>query len=290
MEPARGVEVQIEELVLHGFDARHRLAIAEALEGELAALIRGGEPIAGWGDGAPRVDAGSFEVAEGAAPASVGSEHRSRHRSRARPSGGRGAMSESAGLLLAPPQPAPAERDSELETTRPWEVEIEQERPEGIQTRLEVGLPDDPFEREADRAADAVVGPGASAPQLSRDSGAAVRRQATSEAALEDEEDEDEEARGDVQAKPLAGDGAAGAGRRFRGQIASAASESRPLRAASASSTSSASVATSATSAFTPGRERPRPRPRSERRRSRAGGRSTSASTTTAPTPIPAAG
>ncbi len=72
MERAPGVEVHIEELVLHGFDPRHRLAIAGAVERELASLIRSGVPVERWNAGGPRLDGGSFELAHGAAPAVVG--------------------------------------------------------------------------------------------------------------------------------------------------------------------------------------------------------------------------
>jgi hypothetical protein len=71
---ARGpVSVRIEELVLHGFDPRQRLAIGAAVERELARLLAsGGEPTRLAGT--HRVDGGSFGVARDAAPGAVGVE------------------------------------------------------------------------------------------------------------------------------------------------------------------------------------------------------------------------
>jgi hypothetical protein len=64
------VRVRIDELVLHGFDPRDRLAIGSAVEAELARLLAGAEaPAAG---AVPRVDGGSFEVGRDARPAAVG--------------------------------------------------------------------------------------------------------------------------------------------------------------------------------------------------------------------------
>ena len=67
---ARRIEVVIDELVLHGFDPRHRERIADAVRAELAAVLEGWSPAAG--DGVARVDAGSFTVPAGAPPAVVG--------------------------------------------------------------------------------------------------------------------------------------------------------------------------------------------------------------------------
>jgi len=64
------IEVAIDELVLHGFDPRHRAQIAEAVATELAASIQGWRPRAGLT--AARLDGGSFDVPGGAPPAAVG--------------------------------------------------------------------------------------------------------------------------------------------------------------------------------------------------------------------------
>jgi hypothetical protein len=68
--PARRIEVIIDELVLHGFDPRHRERIADAVRAELALVLESWSPDAG--DGVARVDAGSFTVPAGAPPAVVG--------------------------------------------------------------------------------------------------------------------------------------------------------------------------------------------------------------------------
>jgi hypothetical protein len=68
--PARHIEVTIDELVLHGFDPRHRERIADAVRSELAAALEGWSPAAG--NSADRVDAGSFTVPAGALPVVVG--------------------------------------------------------------------------------------------------------------------------------------------------------------------------------------------------------------------------
>jgi len=67
-----GIDVRIDELVLHGFDPRHRLVIAAAVERELASLLDGREPGTFRESGGPRVDAGSFELPHDAPPAAVG--------------------------------------------------------------------------------------------------------------------------------------------------------------------------------------------------------------------------
>jgi hypothetical protein len=69
----RPVNVRIDELVLHGFDPRDRLAIGAAVERELARLLagEGSSPRPAHAD---RVDAGSFEVARDARPGAVGAE------------------------------------------------------------------------------------------------------------------------------------------------------------------------------------------------------------------------
>jgi hypothetical protein len=66
----RRVEVAIDELVLHGFDVRHRHSIAEAVQAELAAVLQGWSPTAGASAG--RLEAGSFAVTAAAPPAAVG--------------------------------------------------------------------------------------------------------------------------------------------------------------------------------------------------------------------------
>lgn len=61
MKPAR-VEVEIEELVLHGFAPLDRHAVAEAVQRELARLVAAGPPPARDAD---RLDAGSFPAPDG---------------------------------------------------------------------------------------------------------------------------------------------------------------------------------------------------------------------------------
>jgi len=55
-----GVTLHIEELVLHGFDPRDRHSVADALRGELAALLAARAPSASAELG--RVDAGSIDL------------------------------------------------------------------------------------------------------------------------------------------------------------------------------------------------------------------------------------
>ncbi len=70
------VEVQIGELVLDGFDPRHRHSIGDAVERELVRLLEGGEGARGMNQGAEadvtRLDAGSFQAAPDASAASIG--------------------------------------------------------------------------------------------------------------------------------------------------------------------------------------------------------------------------
>ena len=68
------VEVHVDELVLHGFPARDRHAVGEALRAELARLIaEGGVPARlALADGAARLDGGSFRASHGQRPADVG--------------------------------------------------------------------------------------------------------------------------------------------------------------------------------------------------------------------------
>jgi hypothetical protein len=71
----RRIEVAIDELVLHGFDVRHRHQIAEAVQAELAAVFRDWSPTAGASGSrlsAGRLEAGSFAVPAAAPPAQVG--------------------------------------------------------------------------------------------------------------------------------------------------------------------------------------------------------------------------
>jgi hypothetical protein len=68
--PRRRIEVAIDELVLHGFDPRHRQWIAEAVQAELAAALEGWSPAAGAS--VDQVEAGSFTVPAAAPPAVVG--------------------------------------------------------------------------------------------------------------------------------------------------------------------------------------------------------------------------
>jgi len=71
-----GIELHIEELVLHGFAARDRHRIAGEVERELARLV-------GEGDGLPglkgnlaieRVNGGVFQVQSGAKPQAAGTQ------------------------------------------------------------------------------------------------------------------------------------------------------------------------------------------------------------------------
>ena len=64
------IEVVIDELVLHGFEARQRDEIAAALRAELAAALEGWTPAAG--SSADRLEAGSFALPDAASPALVG--------------------------------------------------------------------------------------------------------------------------------------------------------------------------------------------------------------------------
>ena len=64
------IEVVIDELVLHGFEARQRDGIAAALRSGLAAALDGWIPAAGAS--VDRLEAGSFTVPDAAPPALVG--------------------------------------------------------------------------------------------------------------------------------------------------------------------------------------------------------------------------
>ena len=70
-----GVELHIEELVLHGFEARDRRRIAGEVERELARLIgEGGLRGLGGSLAIERVNAGEFKVKAGAKPHAAGTQ------------------------------------------------------------------------------------------------------------------------------------------------------------------------------------------------------------------------
>lgn len=68
------VELRIEELVLHGFPPGDRRRICAAVERELSRLFaeRGVPPSVARGGDTPHLDAGAFEMLEGAGPAVIG--------------------------------------------------------------------------------------------------------------------------------------------------------------------------------------------------------------------------
>lgn len=71
---ASSVQVRIEELVLHGFPASSRYSISEATRQELARLLmeRGVPQRMAQPGGTALIDAGRFQVAQGAKPHDVG--------------------------------------------------------------------------------------------------------------------------------------------------------------------------------------------------------------------------
>ena len=70
-----GVELHIEELMLHGFEARDRRRIAEAVQMELTRLIgEGGLRGSGESLVIERVNAGEFRVKAGAKPHAAGTQ------------------------------------------------------------------------------------------------------------------------------------------------------------------------------------------------------------------------
>ena len=76
----RTIEVNIDELVLHGFPPGDRYAIADAVQQELSQLVTAqiaseGMP-ASWGDNSQRayVNAGSFNVSAGEKSSSIGNQ------------------------------------------------------------------------------------------------------------------------------------------------------------------------------------------------------------------------
>lgn len=66
---ARRIELHIDELVLHGFEHSTRYAVGEALERELARLLKSGEINRQSSD---QMDAGPVTVHGGAQPRNVG--------------------------------------------------------------------------------------------------------------------------------------------------------------------------------------------------------------------------
>jgi hypothetical protein len=74
-----GIEVEIDELALHGFDPRQARAFTDAVQREIAGALAGWQPAAaigtGAGDGGEAIatlDAGTVHVPAGAAPAQIG--------------------------------------------------------------------------------------------------------------------------------------------------------------------------------------------------------------------------
>ena len=68
------IELVIDELVLHGFDARHKHAIGDAVQQHLAhALSQHAFDLGAFGPvDAERTDAGSFNARAGASPGALG--------------------------------------------------------------------------------------------------------------------------------------------------------------------------------------------------------------------------
>lgn len=69
------IELEIGELVLHGFAPGDRGQIGEVVERELARLL-GERPPPNWSqsDGATRLDGGAFEVAQGTGAEAIGAQ------------------------------------------------------------------------------------------------------------------------------------------------------------------------------------------------------------------------
>lgn len=63
----RAIKVHIEELTLHGVEARERWAIGDALQGELTRLLSEKGLPAGWANNPGRIDAGPVRLTSGAA-------------------------------------------------------------------------------------------------------------------------------------------------------------------------------------------------------------------------------
>ena len=76
MTQPQAIELHIEELVLHGFEPGQRLALGQAVEQALSALLAERGLPAEWAVGAQvdRLDAGQFRVAPGAGPADIGQQ------------------------------------------------------------------------------------------------------------------------------------------------------------------------------------------------------------------------
>jgi len=71
---ARGIEVQIEELVLHGFFPGDRWRIGDALEQELRGLLTARGIPAAWLSNPERIDAGAIRATSLTKPAQAGAE------------------------------------------------------------------------------------------------------------------------------------------------------------------------------------------------------------------------
>lgn len=69
---ARRVVVEIEELVLHGFDPRDRYRIGDVMQAELATLLGDLEVATAPRAPVDRIDAGAFDVPAGAGGGSIG--------------------------------------------------------------------------------------------------------------------------------------------------------------------------------------------------------------------------
>jgi len=68
------VKVHIDELVLHGFAPGDRHRIAQAVESELARLLREGAPLASVPFAVTRIDAGAFHTKVGSRPHTAGTQ------------------------------------------------------------------------------------------------------------------------------------------------------------------------------------------------------------------------
>jgi len=70
------IELHIEELVLHGFSPADRFSVGDAIEAELARLLRadGLPPMLARPGGTNHLDAGGIEIAVGARPQSIGTQ------------------------------------------------------------------------------------------------------------------------------------------------------------------------------------------------------------------------
>lgn len=70
---AMRIELVIDELVLHGLDPRHRHAIGDAVQRELARQLATGAVAHSWTPrSADAIDAGTLRIAAGLSPALVG--------------------------------------------------------------------------------------------------------------------------------------------------------------------------------------------------------------------------